>query len=104
MPFLANAGRKSFLQQAYCWLTMRRIRRVMARKVSVAVNPSMLRSTTSLSICCLMPATRTSKNSSRLELQIQKNFTLSNNGFRVSSASSRTRWLNSSQLNSRLMK
>ena len=44
----------------------------MARNVSVAVSPSTVRSTTSLSICCLMPATRTSKNSSRLELAMQK--------------------------------
>ena len=36
--------------------------------------------TTALSICCLRPATRTSKNSSRLELKMQKNFTRSSRG------------------------
>ena len=46
-----------------CSSTMRRTRLVTARKASEAVNPSMLRSTTSLSICCFKPATRTSKKS-----------------------------------------
>ena len=42
-------------QQAYCCSTMCRTRRCTARNVSVAVRPSMLRSTTSLSICCFEP-------------------------------------------------
>jgi len=87
----ASAGISSSRQQAYCCSTMRRTRFTMARNVSVAVKPSIVRSTTSLSICCLMPATRTSKNSSRFELTMQKNFTRSSSGFCRSSASSSTR-------------
>src|SRR5438067_103733 len=45
----------------------------------------MLLSTVSLSICCLTPATLTSKNSSRLELTMQKNFSRSSRGFFASS-------------------
>ena len=44
------------------------------------------------------------KNSSRFELKIDRNLTRSNSGLDGSSASSSTRALNSSQLNSRLMK
>ena len=44
------------------------------------------------------------KNSSRFELKIDRNLTRSNSGLVGSSASSSTRALNSSQLNSRLMK
>src|SRR6266446_9136100 len=51
-----------------------------------------------------MPATRISKNSSRFELKMQRNFTRSISGWVGSCASSRTRRLNSSQLSSRLMK
>src|SRR5947199_8674239 len=51
-----------------------------------------------------MPATRISKNSSRLLLKMVMNFTRSISGCVGSCASSRTRRLNSSQLNSRLMK
>ena len=58
----------------------------------------------SLSICCLMPATRISKNSSRFELKMVRNFTRSMSGCVGSCASSKTRRLNSSQLSSRLMK
>ena len=103
MPFSSSAGSNCFCQHWYCSSIMRRTRLVTARQVSVAVKPSTLRSTTSLSICCFNPATRTSKNSSRFELAMQKNFTRSSSGFVESSASSSTRWLNSSQLNSRLM-
>jgi len=69
--------------------------------ITTAVNPPGARSTTGLSTCCLSPATRTSKNSSRLELTMQKNLTRSRRGVEGSSASSSTRWLNSSQLSSR---
>src|SRR5262249_42328383 len=58
----------------------------------------------SLSICCLIPATRISKNSSRFELKIVRNLTRSMSGCVGSCASSRTRRLNASQLSSRLMK
>ena len=50
------------------------------------------------------PATRTMKNSSRFEAKIARNLTRSKSGLESSCASSSTRALNSSQLNSRLMK
>ena len=59
---------------------------------------------TELSICCFNPAMRTSKNSSRLELAMQKNLSRSSSGLVESRASSITRWLNSNQLSSLLIK
>jgi len=47
------------------------------------------------------PATRTMKNSSRLEAKIARNQARSSSGSPVSSACSITRWLNASQLSSR---
>ena len=54
-------------------------------------------------ICCLRPATRTWKNSSRLLAKIARKRTRSSSGLRSSSASYRTRALKSSQDSSRLM-
>src|SRR5262249_51800658 len=76
----------------------------MRSNVSVGLNPSGPTSLVSLSICCLIPATRISKNSSRFELKIVMNLTRSISGCLESWASSSTRRLNSSQLSSRLMK
>src|SRR6476659_3444431 len=76
----------------------------MALNVSVGDMPSGPTSLVSLWICCLMPATRISKNSSRLLLKMVMNLTRSISGWVGSCASSRTRRLNSSQLSSRLMK
>src|SRR5262249_7427473 len=55
-------------------------------------------------ICERTPETRTIMNSSRLLLKMLRNFSRSRRGFVSSSASSRTRALNSSQLSSRLTK
>src|SRR5262245_9821326 len=52
---------------------------------------------------CKRPATRTSKNSSRLLAEIARNFTLSSRGLFSSSASSSTRRLKASHEASRLM-
>ena len=49
----------------------------------------------------LRPATRTMKNSSRLDAKIARNRTRSSSGMSASSASSSTRWLNASQESSR---
>src|SRR5438094_10447104 len=76
----------------------------MRSKSSVGLNPSGPKSLVSLSICCLIPATRISKNSSRFELKIVRNLTRSMRGWIGSCASSSTRRLNSSQLSSRLIK
>src|SRR6266436_5511714 len=76
----------------------------MALNVSVGDMPSGPTSLVSLWICCLMPAPRISKNSSRLFLKMVMNLSRSISGCVGSLASSRTRRLNSSQLSSRLMK
>src|SRR4029077_2112003 len=76
----------------------------MALNVSVGDMPSGPTSLVSLWICCLMPATRISKNSSRMLLKMVMNLTRSISGWVGSCASSRTRGWNSSQLSSRLMK
>ena len=51
----------------------------------------------------LRPATRTMKNSSRLEAKIARNLARSSSGRSSFSESSSTRWLNASQLSSRSM-
>ena len=104
MPFFASNGSRSSFQSEYSAATNSRTTRWMLLNVSVGLNPSGPTPLVSLSICCLIPATRISKNSSRLELKMVRNFTRSISGCVESCASSRTRRLNSSQLNSRLMK
>src|SRR6266404_3484961 len=104
MPFLVSSGSSSSFQSAYCAATSSRTMRWMLWKVSVGLKPSAATSLVSLSTCCLMPATRISKNSSRFELKMERNLTRSSSGWVGSCASSRTRRLNSSQLSSRLMK
>src|SRR5688572_14648581 len=104
MPFLASAGAMSSFQSVYSVATSSRAVRWMALKSSVGLRPSGPTSLVSLSICCLMPATRISKNSSRFPLKMVRNLTRSMSGCVGSCASSRTRRLNSSQLSSRLMK
>ena len=53
---------------------------------------------------CLMPATRISKNSSRLLEEMQRNFSRSSSGTDSSCACASTRWLNSSIESSRLIR
>src|SRR5438874_3071965 len=74
----------------------------MADISSPGVMPSGLLSLTPALTCSRMPDTRIMKNSSIFELKIDRNFRRSNSGLRSSSASSSTRLLNSSRLNSRL--
>src|SRR4029077_5699062 len=76
----------------------------MRSNSSVGLKPSGPTSLVSLSICCLIPATRISKNSSKFELKIVRNLIRSMSGWGGSCASSSTRRLNSSQRNSRLIK
>ena len=104
MLFLASSGSSSSFQSAYCAATNSRTTRWMPLKVSVGLSPSGPRWLVSLSICCLIPATRISKNSSKFELKIVRNLTRSMSGCVGSCASSSTRRLNSNQLSSRLMK
>src|SRR5207245_5543863 len=65
--------------------------------------PSAGVSLTPPSSCCLRPATRTMKNSSRFEATMVKNFSRSNSGSCASQASSSTRRLKLSHDSSRLM-
>ncbi len=71
---------------------------------SAGVSPSSERVSTPLRNCPRRPATRTMKNSSRLLAEIETKRTRSSSGCAALEASSRTRRLNSSQDNSRLMK
>jgi hypothetical protein len=52
---------------------------------------------------CFSPATRISKNSSRLLDEMHRNFSRSSSGTRGSRLCASTRWLNSSEDSSRLM-
>ena len=96
MPWAASAG-SSFCFQQSCWAwTKSRVRcRTEARNSLVA-------GWLADSSCCIMPATRISKNSSRFELTIERKRTRSRRGTESSSASSRTRRSKLSQLSSRL--
>ena len=67
-----------------------------------AGRPSTLASWMPLAACPCRPATLTMKNSSKLELTIERNFTLSRRGFSGSCACSRTLFWNSNKLSSRL--
>src|SRR5829696_8185036 len=62
----------------------------------------MLSSLDSESACCIRPATRISKNSSRFELTIARNLTRSSRGLVEHNACSNTRRLKFNQLCSRL--
>src|SRR5215472_331763 len=76
----------------------------MRSRSSASVNPSAAPSLYPSSICWTNPATRTSKNSSRLLAEIDRNFNRSSNGLLGSFASSRTRRLKANHDNSRLRK
>src|SRR5205809_43656 len=104
MLFFASSGCNSFFQSAHCNATSSRTIFWIRLNVSVELKPSGPTSLVSLCICCLMPATRISKNSSRFELKMVRNLTRSMSGCAGSCASSSTRRLNASQLNSRLIK
>jgi hypothetical protein len=74
----------------------------MASSVSRGVRPSCSGVSMPASTWSCRPATRTMKNSSRLFAAIAVNFRRSSSGTLASSASSITRWLNSSHESSRL--
>ena len=78
-------------------------RALMAASCSAAVRPSGGVSATLPESCCFRPATRTMKNSSRLEATMATNFSRSTSGTLGSRASSSTRSLNPSHESSRLM-
>ena len=102
MPFSASAGRMSSsstrAMRSMCSATRPRI----AMSVSLGVRPSCSGVAMPASTWSCRPATRTMKNSSRLLAVMATNFSRSRSGMSASSASSSTRWLNSSQDSSRL--
>ena len=74
----------------------------IAASCCAVVIPSAEPSSTPRAWCAFRPATRTMKNSSRLFAEMERNRSRSRRGCRSLQASSRTRRLNASQLNSRL--
>ncbi len=87
---------------AECSSTMRWTRWAMRSNASPAVRPDASREVTLDAHRCLSPATRIMKNSSRFDETIARNFIRSISGTSADEPSPSTRWLNSSQLNSRL--
>ena len=102
MPAAASSGSSAarYVVYASSIRPMHSVR--IASSCAPGGHPSMLKVSTPLSICCSSPATRTMKNSSRLELRIARNLTRSISGLRESHASSRTRRWNRRRLNSEL--
>src|SRR5262249_502150 len=104
IPSFSRAGRTSALKHLYCRATSSRTTWLMRSICSAGAMRSAPepRAMPDCTFCC-RPPTRTMKNSSRLELTMARNLSRSSSGTSGSWASSRTRRLNSSQLNSRLM-
>ena len=109
------AGRtiRMFSCERYCWRTASdaccsicrlSISFRMSSSCSAGVLPSGLLMAMPWRTCPSRPATRTMKNSSRLAAEIERKRTRSRSGWAVLRVSSRTRRLNWSQENSRLMK
>ena len=73
----------------------------MARSCSCGVSPSGGTSMMVRCVCACSPATRTMKNSSRLEKTMPRNFSRSKSGTSGDPASASTRALNSIQESSR---
>ena len=94
----AGRGSRQRDWRAMCSRTTRRI----ASSVSLGVRPSCSGFSIPASIWSCRPATRTMKNSSRLDEKIAQNFTRSSSGTAGSSASSSTRSLNCIHESSRL--
>ena len=102
MPASASTGRTRVAKIADCWSISSATRMRMARSCSVGVSPSGDVPPSRAACCSLRMATRTWKNSSRLLAKMARNLARSRTGVSSTSAWARTRWLNSSQLSSRL--
>ena len=101
MSLAANAGRTESRKTRAWRSAMLCVRPAMRINCSRGDNPSADRTDRPVSSRRFRPATRTMKNSSRLEAKMARNFARSSSGSEVSSARARTRELKSSQLNSR---
>ena len=96
MPASAQRRARSPSRQTrYCSATMAWARALMAASCSAAVSPSGGVSATCPRAAACRPATRTMKNSSRLEATMARNLSRSKSGTVGSRASSSTRSLNS---------
>ncbi len=101
-PSRRSSGRTTF-QIRYCSVVSSCARSLIAASCFCGVMPSAVDSSTSPESCASRPAARTMKNSSRLDAKMARNLARSYSGTRLSSASARTRALNSSHDSSRLM-
>ncbi len=98
-----RAGSRMSVQQAFCFATKAcNWRRSTWSRSSLVSPPSSWIARWPSSMSCNVPATRISRNSSRLVDVMERNLTRSRRGLPGSSASSSTRSLKSSQLSSRL--
>ena len=101
MPRPVRAGLTCSAKTAACLLSSRPAWVRVLRSSWSAVCPSVPPTGKPAAIRRISPATRTMKNSSRLEAKMARNRARSSSGIWSSSASSRTRWLNRTQLCSR---
>ena len=104
MPLSARAGRRRSFQQAYCASTNSFVCLITSSSSCSGGRPSGPGVVWPSSMRCSRPARRTSKNSSRFDAVMLRNFTRSRSGLFSSSASSKTRMLNLSQETSRFRK
>ena len=102
-PSAASAGSSRLLRQRYWSATRRVARSWIAVSCSGIDMPSAASCAPPSSCNCFNPATRISKNSSRLLQEMHRNFSRSSSGTDSSNAWSSTRWLNSRNDSSRLM-
>ena len=103
MPASVSAGRSSRFHRRPCRAISSPTRTRIASSACSETSPSTERLGTSDSASSSRPATRTMKNSSRFLAKIAANLTRSSSGNPSSSASSRTRALNSTHESSRLI-
>lgn len=101
MPSAARAGWTSSANTRACLAMRSCARSLIASSTWRGESPDAAVTAMPVAMRRLSPATRTMKNSSRLDAKIARNRTRSRSGWLGSSASSSTRWLNASQLSSR---
>src|SRR4051794_21263944 len=104
MPSAANAGQSVFVQKLDSRATSAATRSWISERTPWGVSPSGERTAAPATDWRRSPATRTMKNSSRLDEKIEQKRTRSSSGSVSDSASSSTRRLKSSHESSRLRK
>ena len=103
MPSAARSGEIRFFHSCDCAVVSSSTRSRIAASPSWGDSPSSERTESPDAAWSIRPATRTMKNSSRLDEKIEQNFTRSSSGVDSSAASSSTRALKSSHESSRLI-